>query len=91
MVTLALTSHQDSATLVRLINQAQIHRLLLKSMRRPLAWRGIESGLERHRAMRAEPQLVHRHRVESQPTAQQSKPAARRILHFFQGLGKNLI
>jgi DNA-binding NtrC family response regulator len=86
VVTLALTSYQDSATLVGLINQAQIHRFLLKPMRGALVWRGIESGLQRHRAMRASPRLADRHQVDS--PERQAHPAARRILSFFQGLGK---
>jgi response regulator RpfG family c-di-GMP phosphodiesterase len=87
IITLALTTYQDSATMVGLINQAQIHRFLLKPVRRNLTWRGIESGLQRHHALKAAPQLGSRHQVEK-PKAPASTPTARRILGFFSNFGK---
>lgn len=89
IITLALTRYQDSATLVGLINQAQIHRFLLKPVRRNLTWRGIESGLQRHRALKAAPRLASRHQVEAPPAVAET-PAAKRLLGFFRGLGKRL-
>jgi DNA-binding NtrC family response regulator len=85
-ISLALTRYQDSATLVGLINQAQIHRFLLKPIRAQLAWRGIESGLQRHHALKNAPKLSARHQVEK---AALDTPAAKRILGFFRGLKKN--
>ncbi|MFZ5485122.1 MAG: response regulator [Pseudomonadota bacterium] len=88
IVTLALTSYQDSSTLVGLINQAQIHRFLLKPVRRNMTWRGIESGLQRHHAMKSTPQLAHRHRVEQSTAHAGNGQATKRILDFFRGLGR---
>lgn len=87
VVTLVLTHYQDSATLVGLINQAQIHRFLLKPIRRNLTLRGIESGLERYRACKAAPQLAQRHKVDASP-APADTPAARRIVDFFKAFGR---
>lgn len=88
VITLALTHYQDSATLVNLINQAQIHRFLLKPVRPHLTWRGIESGLKRHRELRAAPQLARQHTVEK-AALDTAMPTARRILGFFRGLGRD--
>lgn len=89
IITLAHTSFQDSSTLVGLINEAQIHRFLLKPVRRNLTWRGIESCLQRHRALKAAPELVIRHQVETPPVTVET-PIAKRILGFFRNLGKRL-
>lgn len=89
IISMVLTRYQDSATLVGLINQAQIHRFLLKPLRAQLAWRGIESGLQRHHALKNAPRQAARHQVEKSPQAVET-PAAKRILGFFQGFRKNL-
>jgi DNA-binding NtrC family response regulator len=87
VVALVLTHYQDSATLVGLINQAQIHRFLLKPVRRNLTLRGIESGLERYRTCKAAPQLAQRHQVEASSSPADT-PVARRILDFFKDFGR---
>lgn len=86
VVTLAITSYQDSSTLVSLINQAQIHRYLLKPIRHNLIWRGIDSGLQRHRAMKIMPAIAARHRVEEAKAPATTTPTSKRILDFFREL-----
>lgn len=86
IITLVLTTHQDSKMLVELINQAQVHRVLLKPLRRALAFRGIDSGLRRHRALKAAPGLASRYSVEAAPPAPEA-PFSRQLLGFFRQMG----
>ncbi len=86
IVALALTGYQDSAMLVHLINQAQIHRYMLKPVRPNTTLRAIESGLERHRALKSSPRLTSRHQVEVMPSTTAHSAVAKRILGFFRNL-----
>ncbi len=65
VVTIVLTSFKDSSLLVGLINQGQVHRFLPKPMRRVMTVRGIQSGIERSRAIQSRPEIVRRHQVEA--------------------------
>ncbi len=89
IITIVLTHYQDSATLVGLVNQAQIHRYLLKPLRSQLTWRGIDSGLQRHHALKATPRLAVGHQVEASNEADDT-PGARRLLGFFRSLRARL-
>lgn len=70
IVTIVLSRFQDSALLVELVNQGQIHRYLPKPIRATMTARGVLSGIQRHREIRRTPALSHRHRVE--PAARQA-------------------
>jgi response regulator RpfG family c-di-GMP phosphodiesterase len=65
VVTIVLTSFKDSALLVGLINQGQVHRFLPKPMRRVMTVRGIQSGIDRSREMKRRPEIARRHKVEA--------------------------
>ena len=65
VVTIVLTSFKDSALLVGLINQGQVHRFLPKPMRRVMTVRGLQSGIERSREMKRRPEIARRHAVEA--------------------------
>lgn len=65
VVTIVLTSFQDTTLLMKLINQGQIHRFLPKPVRRNLTLRGIQSGIEHHRQISHRPELAQRHQVEA--------------------------
>lgn len=65
VVTIVLTSFQDTSLLMNLINQGQIHRFLPKPVRRTLTMRGILSGIEHHRQITHRPELAQRHQVEA--------------------------
>jgi response regulator RpfG family c-di-GMP phosphodiesterase len=65
VVTIVLTSFKDSALLVGLINQGQVHRFLPKPMRRVLTVRGIQSGIDRSREIRSRPEIARRHKVDA--------------------------
>ncbi|MEZ5615732.1 MAG: response regulator [Rhodocyclaceae bacterium] len=86
IIALVLTTHRDSKVLVDLINQAQIHRVLLKPLRHALAWRSIESGLQRHRTRNAAPALADRYSVEAAPPPPET-PLSRQLLGFFRQIG----
>ncbi len=85
VVTLVLTSVLDSSLMVSLINQAQVHRYLLKPIRRNMTLRGIESGINLHFSMKHAPALKARHRVEASNVPPKSM-VANRILSFFKNM-----
>ena len=65
VVTIVLTSFKDSALLVGLINQGQVHRFLPKPMRRVMTVRGIQSGIDRSREILSRPDVARRHKVDA--------------------------
>lgn len=65
VVTIVLTSFKDSALLVGLINQGQVHRFLPKPMRRVMTVRGIQSGIDRSREISTRPEIARRHKVDA--------------------------
>lgn len=90
VVTMGLTAYQDSAMLASLINQAQVHRFMLKPIRPKFLWRNIESCLEHHHKLKAAPKLAIRHKVDNSAPPMESASTARRIMGFFRHLGERL-
>jgi response regulator RpfG family c-di-GMP phosphodiesterase len=86
VVTVVLTSFQDTGLLARLINQGQVHRFLLKPARKPLMKRAIQSASERHCELNSIPALARRHAVQLAPPRQESL-VARRVSNFFRNFG----
>ena len=84
IVTVIQTTVQDSGIMIDLINEAQIHRFLLKPVRSGMALRAIESGLER-RAYLAAPKAMARQTAEK-PAAPPDTSPMPRILGMFRGL-----
>lgn len=64
---LVVTAFKDSSSLIELINQAQIHRLLPKPLSRTLLERGLNHCLTHHRHLKQNPGLKERHTVEAMP------------------------
>lgn len=83
VVTILLTSFKDSSLLVGLINQGQVHRFLPKPMRKVMTVRGIQSGIDRSREIRKQPEIVCRHKVEVIPDHQMDPGFVGRIRNLF--------
>jgi DNA-binding NtrC family response regulator len=85
VVSIVLTPFQDIGTLVGLINEGQVFRLLPKPIRKgPLAM-NLASALKHHRALKAAPKLAQRHLV--QPTkAPEDVSVAGRVMGFLARL-----
>ena len=64
ILTLVLTSFQDTKTLIDLINQGQIYRFLPKPIMQKMLERGIQSSIRHYQALQDTPQLLKRHAVE---------------------------
>ena len=64
VVTMVLTSFRDSAALVDLINEGQVHRFLPKPIRHRLMLKSINDALEHYTRLKTVPELARRHRVE---------------------------
>lgn len=65
VVTIVMTPFQDTTILIGLINQGQVYRFLPKPIRRGPLGMNIASALRHHRSLKASPQLLSAHRVES--------------------------
>lgn len=84
LVSIVLTSFQDTSLLMELINQGQIHRFLPKPLRKTLTLRGIQSGVEQHREVTNRPELARRHSVEI-PRSEINPTLIGRIRGLFRG------
>ena len=87
IVTVVLTSFRDTAQLVGLINQGQVHRVLPKPMRKTMTLRGIQSGIDRSREIQSRPEIARRHKVEA-PKQEVDPGLLSRIRGLFQRTGK---
>jgi serine/threonine-protein kinase len=64
ILTLVLTSFQDTKLLIELINQGQIYRFMPKPILKKLVEMSINASMRHHRACQKTPQLLQRHIVE---------------------------
>ncbi len=64
ILTLVLTSFQDTQALIGLINQCQIYRYLPKPVMQEMLERSIQASLSQYQRMQALPQLAKRYKVE---------------------------
>jgi len=64
ILTLVLTSFQDSKLLIDLINQGQIYRFMPKPILKKVVEMGINAAMRQYRACQKRPQLLQRHAVE---------------------------
>jgi serine/threonine-protein kinase len=65
VITLVLTSFQDTSTMIGLINQGQVYRFLPKPVRKGLLGMSLRSAIKHHAALKSQPALRQRHAVES--------------------------
>lgn len=66
VLTLVLTSFQDTKLLIELINQGQIYRFMPKPILKKLVEMSINAAMRHYRACQKTPQLLKRHAVEKQ-------------------------
>lgn len=64
ILTLVLTSFQDSKLLIDLINQGQIYRFMPKPILKKVVEMGVNAAMRQYRACQKRPQLLQRHAVE---------------------------
>lgn len=91
VVTMVLTSFRDTAALVGLINQGQVHRFLPKPIRRGLVGKSLRDALVRYRSLKSVPALARRHQVEDlrTPVGQTESPVSKRLAGFMKRLRRN--
>jgi DNA-binding NtrC family response regulator len=68
ILTITLTSFQDTSALIELINQGQVYRFLPKPIHEGLLAKSIQAALQRYNLLRNTPQLLLRHKVEKPKT-----------------------
>jgi len=83
VISMVLTSFQDTSVLVDLINQGQVYRFLPKPVRKGLIANTIRDALKRHKALQLRPELARRHEVE-QIRAPVERSLAQRITGFMK-------
>ncbi len=64
ILTLVLTSFQDTKSLIELINYGQVYRFLPKPIHKGLLEKSLRAAMQHYRAMEARPELLMRHAVE---------------------------
>jgi DNA-binding NtrC family response regulator len=64
LVTVVVTAFQDTGHLIRLINQAQVYRVLPRPTGRNMFMRSVESALKHHDLLKKRPAMLRRHAVE---------------------------
>ncbi|OUD12397.1 response regulator [Thioflexithrix psekupsensis] len=64
ILTMVLTSFQDTRALIELINQGQIYRFLPKPVLKGMLEKSIQASIRHYHAMRETPQLAQRYVVE---------------------------
>lgn len=77
IVAIVMTPFRDTATLVELVNQAQVYRMLPKPLRSGPLGMNLESALKRHALLRGAPEVRARHVVEPMRGAEQATLGAR--------------
>lgn len=84
VVTIVLTSFQDTGTLIDLINQGQVYRFLPKPVRRGLLGMSLNAALKHYQSLRATPLLLQRHVVEkpAAPPPEDSRMASRILTYL---------
>jgi len=64
ILTIVLTSFQDTKSLIELINQGQVYRFLPKPAHDGLLGKSLQAALQRYQLLCNAPQLLMRHKVE---------------------------
>lgn len=89
ILTIVLTSFQDTGAIIGLINHGQVFRFLPKPARKGLLERSIGAGLRHHRALRTAPRLAARHAVEVSADAADLR-VAERIMGYLRKIRSRL-
>ncbi|KAF0809570.1 response regulator receiver protein [Alcanivorax sp. S71-1-4] len=86
LVTIVVTAFRDTSHLIRLINQAQVYRVLPRPVSRNMLLRSIDSALKHHALLRARPSLLQRHKVEAVDDIRIDSRAAGRVRSYLDRL-----
>ena len=86
LVTIVVTAFRDTSHLIRLINQAQVYRVLPRPVSRNMLLRSIDSSLKHHALLRARPSLLQRHKVEAVDDIRIDSRAAGRVRSYLDRL-----
>ncbi len=73
VLTIVLTSFQDTKSLIDLINHGQIYRFLPKPIHRGLVEKSITAAIRHYFSLQNAPQLLMRHQVEKAPEESTSR------------------
>lgn len=65
MLTLVLTSFQDTKILIELINHGQVYRFLPKPIHDGLLTKSVQAAVQHYRSLKETPQLLKRYQVEN--------------------------
>ncbi|EIJ41000.1 response regulator with CheY-like receiver, AAA-type ATPase, and DNA-binding domains [Beggiatoa alba B18LD] len=85
ILTVVLTSFQDTKALIGLINHGQVYRFLPKPIHKSLLARSLEATLKHYQVLHLKPQLLMRHAVEPTKTEEQQSLSSR-VLGFIRKL-----
>ncbi len=80
VITLVLTSFQDTGTMIGLINQGQVYRFLPKPVRKGLLSVSLRSAIQHYQSLKARPLLLQRHAVEA--SREEQPQVSSRILTY---------
>lgn len=87
LITIVLTSFQDTARLIDMINHGQVFRFLPKPARRGLLSQCFDSAIKRHEDFLRNPQLVARQQAEVDNDCDRSS-LSERLLAYLQRINK---
>jgi serine/threonine-protein kinase len=87
LITIVLTSFQDTAKLIDMINHGQVFRFLPKPARRGLLSQCFDSAIKRHESFLRNPQLIARHQAETDSEADKAG-LSERLLGYLSRINK---
>lgn len=79
VVAVVLTGRADADNAIRLINEGQIYRLLIKPARERVTLMTLDSATKRHKTLANNPTLNRRYKVEEKPASEVSSTLMQRI------------
>ncbi|MCH8542245.1 MAG: response regulator [Alcanivorax sp.] len=86
LVVVVVTAFRDTSHLIRLINQAQVYRVLPRPVSRTMLLRSIDSALTHHDLLKSRPALRSRHAVEAVPATSQHSDIQQRVRGYLDRL-----
>jgi len=83
ILTVVITSFQDTSTLIELINEGQVYRFLPKPLSKGLLEVSLQSTFRQHRMLYRTPQLTRRYQVET-PRKDETPNISSRIMGYLR-------
>lgn len=80
LVVLVVTAFSDTSHLIKLINRAQVFRVLPMPLSRRMLYNSIQSALKHRQALQDNPALLRRHKVEAAPPSLSKDEPAHSLL-----------